>query len=708
MTSAREFGLAFAESFPLDLGRAPKKVRKAYGTVVLTTLRERPDEADPPHVKKLIGYKSLWRLRVSNDYRLVYSVDEQDHTVVLLMLGHRNTIYDRLGASSEGEPGSRIVSGAAELLEKEPSDEEVGRATIEQAEKQTEPASTPDCPLPMAMDSETLTSWGIPSEYHESLMAVRTEGELTALISVVPDWIITRVEHGLWPPPIEDVAQQSVMVVENPADLDAVADGRRSLESFLLKLDEAQKSFVSRFEVRNPRGPWLLKGGPGSGKSTVALYCVKALVASAAMQPTLDGKPLRVLFTTFTKSLVKASEHLLEALAPHKGSHRIDVKNVDRLVSAHLPDEWKEYKPIGSGREFMLAALTECRKADSKLGFTAEDAKFLEDEVDWVLVGQSLDSIDDYLKASRAGRGRRLGQQQRRQVWRLFEAFKRNMRSEGVCLFSERIQQAARHAKPMYDYVFIDEAQDLMPVAIRFCIRLCRAPGHVFLTADKNQSIYGNALSWSSVADDLSFQVQARILRKNYRTTAELWQGICQLAPESEDKDIETLDLESVSHGPHPVLVRYSSEVSLRDRLNAFLHESLRGERVTAACAAVLCPNRWEKERVGSLLDAQFNAKVMGSGDLDLGHPGVKVLTMHAAKGLQFPVVALVGVDEGKLPFNLARGMDAKEHESQQHRLFFVACSRAMRRLAVFASANRPSPFVAGLTDDHWEIEELD
>ena len=108
------------------------------------------------------------------------------------------------------------------------------------------------------------------------------------------------------------------------------------------------------------------------------------------------------------------------------------------------------------------------------------------------------------------------------------------------------------------------------------------------------------------------------------------------------------------------------------------------------------------------MLDPQFNAKAMESGDLDLSHPGVKVLTMHAAKGLQFPVVALVGVDEGKLPFRLARGMDSKEHEAQQHRLFFVACSRAMRRLAVFASASKPSPFVVGLTDEYWEIEDLD
>lgn len=78
----------------------------------------------------------------------------------------------------------------------------------------------------------------------------------------------------------------------------------------------------------------------------------------------------------------------------------------------------------------------------------------------------------------------------------------------------------------------------------------------------------------------------------------------------------------------------------------------------------------------------------MKSQDVDISYPGVKVKTMHAAKGLEFPVVAVVGLDA----HGLREGMDEEEHLARQRRLFFVACSRAMRRLIVFAHRDRPSP----------------
>jgi hypothetical protein len=61
--------------------------------------------------------------------------------------------------------------------------------------------------------------------------------------------------------------------VEPPSVAESAATGERDLESFLLKLDPEQKAFVGRFDGAQPQGPWLLKGGPGSGKSTVGIYC---------------------------------------------------------------------------------------------------------------------------------------------------------------------------------------------------------------------------------------------------------------------------------------------------------------------------------------------------------------------------------------------------------------------------------------------------
>ena len=60
-------------------------------------------------------------------------------------------------------------------------------------------------------------------------------------------------------------------------------------------------------------------------------------------------------------------------------------------------------------------------------------------------------------------------------------------------------------------------------------------------------------------------------------------------------------------------------------------------------------------------------------------HPNedtIKVLTMHASKGLEFPVVALVGV--GRMPA-------AGEDERDEARLFYVGATRATQRLVIGA-----------------------
>jgi mRNA-degrading endonuclease RelE of RelBE toxin-antitoxin system len=704
------FLIVQAEKFPLELGRMPKKVQNSYLRNILPTLRNSPDQVDPPRIKQLAGYKALWRLRVSDNYRLVYRVDRAKLLVTMLMIDDRSKIYDRLGAKEDGTPGIRIISNAEDLLEREPTTEEIGNSIIAQADQQLQRINpSPELHLPEELSTTNLTAWGVPLKYHDVLMSAQTEGELLSLVDKVPTKTLEIVMNGLWPPKIEEIIQQPVLIAPELSTEDGTDGDIRGLESFLLKLDDDQKTFVARFDVGRPRGPWLLKGGPGSGKSTVAMYCIQALVRGAIAELALDDQPLRILFTTYTNSLTNASAHLLKALSIKGGKNNIVVRTVDKLVPGQLPDEIKGLK-IASGmapRKFVGKALIECLKLDPKMGFFSSDDEFLTEEIEWVIEGQGLTKVEEYVKIDRSGRGRALGQQQRRQVWIVFEKFKSLLLNEKSCTFGQRLCEAAKHVDPEYDYVFIDEAQDLRPVAIRFCIGLCRNPGNVFLTADTNQSIYGNGMSWTKVASDLRFQGRARNLRRNYRTTAEIWEAVARFAPDSEATDRDTLDVETVFRGPFPVLARYSNIKEMGIRLNSYLYEALRSERVTPSSAAVLCPTNKVMSEVIGLLDPQLKAKEMRSKDVDLGHPGVKVMTMHAAKGLQFPVVAVVGIEKGKMPWSVPGGINKDEHQSRLQRVFFVACSRAMRRLIVFANRERPSPFISEASDDQWEIEEL-
>jgi superfamily I DNA/RNA helicase/mRNA-degrading endonuclease RelE of RelBE toxin-antitoxin system len=705
MDSKANYTFAMAEKFPVELGRMPKKVQNAYQRTVIPVLQSFPEKSDPPRIKPLTGYKALWRIRVTDSYRLIYRVDKPERVVTMLMIDNRSKIYDRLGANDDGTPGVRIVANAEELLEKKPSREEVGDAIVAQGLEPIEQIELiTERELPELLTAKKMKAWGVPENFHSALEKACTEGDLLEM--GLPDDVVERVLEGLWPRTIEEIVQQPVRVANEPEEIQSAADGERSLESFLLNLDEEQKTFVSRFEGTRPKGPWLLKGGPGSGKSTVALYCIKTLIRNLDSELKLDDKPIRILLTTFTNALINASDHLLTSIGIDRSQRQVDIINVDKLAYRHLPDHWKRMN-ITAPRYFVKKAISACDEADSKFNFTEDDAEFLEDEIEWVIVGQGLSKVEDYLEADRSGRGRQLGQQQRRQIWELFGIFKKLMREQDRCTFTESLLEASKRATAEYDYVFIDEAQDLKPVAVRFCINLCESPSNVFLTADTNQSIYGSGMSWSRIATDLRVQGRARILRRNYRTTTEIWDAVARLAPDGEGVDRETLDVETVFRGPFPTLVRYSETESIGDRLNSYLYDALRQERCAPSGAAVLCPTDTEMDQVVRLLNPRLKAKKMHSKDVNLKHPGVKVMTMHAAKGLQFPVVAVVGVVDGLIPRPIPVGINPEEYLSRQKRLLFVACSRAMRRLMVFASQSSPSAFLSDASDDHWDIEYL-
>ncbi len=94
--------------------------------------------------------------------------------------------------------------------------------------------------------------------------------------------------------------------------------------------------------------------------------------------------------------------------------------------------------------------------------------------------------------------------------------------------------------------------------------------------------------------------------------------------------------------------------------------------------------------------------------------PRVSIMTLHAAKGLEFEAVFLPGWEEGLFPHQRALDDNGPAGLEEERRLAYVGITRARRRALLYHAANRqvrgmwqsspPSRFIAELPEDHVEF----
>ena len=111
----------------------------------------------------------------------------------------------------------------------------------------------------------------------------------------------------------------------------------------------------------------------------------------------------------------------------------------------------------------------------------------------------------------------------------------------------------------------------------------------------------------------------------------------------------------------------------------------------------------------GFLNDIALSGREMGSEKDKLAlKNSVWLLTMHAAKGLEFPVVYMVGLEQGILPHSRSVKSGREEDIAEERRLCYVGITRAQEKLTLSLSLTRrkwgkprpttPSPFLYEIT----------
>ncbi|MET9555261.1 UvrD-helicase domain-containing protein [Streptomyces sp. NPDC006645] len=447
-------------------------------------------------------------------------------------------------------------------------------------------------------------------------------------------------------------------------------------------------------------GPSQVTGGPGTGKTVVALHRVKHLLNR-------PGSVGRVLLTTYTTALARSLRENLALLLDDKELlSRVDVTTVDayaRQTVQRLTGEAPRLADDTEERARWQAVVT-------KLGLDWNE-QFLSQEYRHVVLAQSINTLDQYLAASRRGRGTALGSAKRSVVWDAIKEFERRLHEDGRRTYLQVCAEAARLLRldpgaASHQHVVIDEAQDLHPVQWRV-LRGAAVPGpdDLFITGDPHQRIYDSRVSLGSLGIVVSGRSSR--LRINYRSTEEIlrWSARvleAEAVPGLSGDDTDSLaGYRSLLHGRRPDLRRFHQEDAELTALVGKIGDWVKSG-VAPSEIAVAARFHASLDKIKSRLQHVGLAAVLLKNAPSSHSEGIRLATMHAMKGLEFRCVAVVGVTHSTFPF--APAVTAEDIDHLQHQtdmltercLLFVACTRAREDLYVSYSG-RASHFISSI-----------
>lgn len=678
------------------LGLPPKESHQILEKINLLLQDPTPDAK----VKKQLKYMGgkLHRLRAGR-YRIFYTF-EYPYVSLLALRKRDDDTYDE-------DIDPEFLGGLDPNL--------TGMVQPQQPdwEKIFAPKEEPKTPLPEPITTDLLNRLRIPEVCHPRLLQIKDREALFDCPGI-PDEIILKLDEYLFERPLVEVLQQPDYIAQDTADLLRFKEG--DLLGFLLKLNPEQEKFVTW--AATAKGPTLLKGGPGTGKSTVALYRTREILNRLK---TAGVESPRILFTTYTNALVTFSEQLLEQLLGEEMRH-VEVKTADSRIYALICHETgrpniannQDLKPIlAKAREETLASLpgNRLQQQAQRLVLERLTSEYLLEEIGSVIEGRELKTLEEYQAASRAGRIVPLNRIQRQAIWHLRSHLNQQLTAQGLETWDQLRSRGtdllrAMDNPPVYDAVIVDEAQDLPPNALRFLVQLCRASNRLFITADANQSIYGSSFRWSDVHADLKFVGRTGILRVNHRTTQEINEAAHSYLQMGR-LDHESIDRQYINFGPPPAVRAVADKADEGQLLAQFCRMAAREFRLGINACAILTPSeRSGKEIAGQLTYLGLTATYMSSKDLDLNQPGIKVLTLKSAKGLEFPVVAIAGFIGSRFPY-MPKGTPeeaAQEILHRERRTLFVGMTRAMRALLVVIPEKNPSGLLQHFDETLWNL----
>lgn len=671
MSMAPRVGLS--QDFLLRLGKLPSAV---HARIVKWALKFQQDPKSPGiNYETIRGARdpNLRSVRIDQDWRGIVFKPEKGDLYILLHVDHHDDAYrwaERRKMAVNPVTGAlQLVSlEAVEGLEAEAAGDPApaaAEATGDASAGTMRGAESGDAhtePLFAALTDEALVQLGTPVELLPLVRRVRSEAGLDAIQAELP----VEAYEGLFLVAAGDTVSQVLGERETRVDRRYASDdyvtaleSAESQSRFVVVTSDAEMAAIlnaplaqwrvflhpvqRKLAVGDRSGPVRILGGAGTGKTVLALHRAKWL----AKHRTPAGQ--KVLFTTFTRNLALDVEQNLKSLfLDDPDFAKVEVTNLDRWVHRFLRQRNYEHRIIYKRDTEAWDLALQVASPAAGLG-----QDFYAAEWEQVISAQGVESLDQYRRISRVGRGTVLTRSKRDLVWPVFEEYRARLSARRLKevddAYRDAAQLLAESGGAGYSAIVVDETQDFGAQALKL-LRAMMPPGQndLFFVGDGHQRIYSRHKAVLGRCG-IDIRGRSRKLYLNYRTTDEIRRAAVALL---EGREVDDLDggsddnrrYKSLSHGPTPEVLESGSVDDAIGFAIERVTDWLAAEQPPTIC--VMAPTTKLRDGVATSLQARgVDAVTIEADSVDPPEStAVRVSTMHRAKGLEFDRVVVLAL----------------------------------------------------------------
>jgi DNA helicase-2/ATP-dependent DNA helicase PcrA len=453
-------------------------------------------------------------------------------------------------------------------------------------------------------------------------------------------------------------------------------------------LNEEQELAARTFDA-----PVLVQAGPGTGKTRTLTHRIGLLMRK------VGDPPEKILAVTFTRKAAAEMQDRVRHLLGEGSESECWVGTFHQLGRRILDVAGEDRRTLiqeAESRERVRVAVLESSGSAGRSSSFAEQISLLK---------QNLVSPTDTIPDAELARVYAAYEDglERDRVMDLDDLIARP-----VTLLRRDSQLAETIRSSWASHVLVDEFQDVNAAQYELLRLLSSSDGsNLFVIGDPDQAIYGfrgsDSKFFFQFMQDYPSVSHVR-LKRNYRSQPHVLSASAQVLEGKTDATpliggIGTASPVKIVSLPNPALEGKFIVRTIEQLLGGASFFALdsgkvsgRSEPLGLGDFAVL----YRLNALGDAIEQEFAASGLPyqrskkrkpeeeTDDLDPRAEAVTLLTMHAAKGLEFPVVFVAGCEDGVIPYDLLleaqnRSCDLEE----ERRLLYVALTRSCRELFI-------------------------